>query len=470
LAKSIAMEYPELRCSQLDIDTKAGSEASIQLVEEILSDGKEDQVSWRGQQRHVARLERSGVCGTSGETSIALRADASYLITGGLGGLGLLVARWMIARGARRIILVGRSSASESAEEDLDALRAMGADILVASADVSDESQLGRVISETADDRYPLRGVVHAAGTLDNGLLSQQNSERFIRVMAAKVAGAWNLHQLTADCDLDLFVLFSSVASVLGSPGQANHSAANAFMDSLAHYRCYQGLPGLSINWGAWARVGSAVQYIEDNPLLQGAGAMEPEQGLWILEQLIASDGRQAGVIPIDWSQVAGHSATSPYLAALTKPQGQSQTLEGDFLQQLSAAPVETRSRLLGAYIHTQLANVLGLDPTAPIDTQQGLFDLGMDSLTAVEFRNRVQSGLGCTLSSTLAFNYPSIEAVANYLQQEVLDIEFPAEAGVAASEEDLPAEAEMEALDELSESELAHLLEDELKQIGQDS
>jgi len=241
-------------------------------------------------------------------------------------------------------------------------------------------------------------------------------------------------------------------------------------MDSLVHYRRNRGLAGLSINWGAWARVGSAVQYIEDNPLLQGAGTMEPAQGLWVLEQLIAGDAHQTSVMPIDWSQVAGHNAGSPYLAALTASQEQSHALEGDFLQQIIAASVENRSQLLGAYIQAQLAGVLGLDPAAPIDTQQGLFELGMDSLTAVEFRNRVQMGLGCTLSATLAFNYPSIEAIANYLQQEVLDVEFPAPTDAANLEEDQSGEDELAALDDLSENELASLLEDELKQMGQDS
>ena len=194
------------------------------------------------------------------DRSAAPRADATYLITGGHGGLGLAVARWLVEKGARHLVLLSRSGASSAGEEVAADLAAKGATVTTIQADVSNESDLARALSEIRNTMPPLRGVIHAAGVLDDHLLLNLDAESFRRVLAPKVLGAWNLHTLTADLPLDFFVVFSSVASVLGSPGQANYAAANAFLDGLAHDRRSQGLPCLSINWGPWAEVGMAAR------------------------------------------------------------------------------------------------------------------------------------------------------------------------------------------------------------------
>ena len=183
-------------------------------------------------------------------------AEATYLITGGLGGLGRAVATWLVEQGARHLVLMGRSAPSASAQQTLDALRKAGAHVVVARGDVARADDVASVIESIRMSMPPLRGVVHAAGVLDDGIVAHLDQRRLRDVMAPKVDGAWNLHALTRDVDLDFFVLFSSAASVLGSPGQAHYAAANSFLDALAWHRRAEGRSALSINWGPWAEVG----------------------------------------------------------------------------------------------------------------------------------------------------------------------------------------------------------------------
>ena len=254
LARALALELAEIQCARVDLDPSAGSGDVDALLGEMRSTG-EDEVAYRGADRFVARLQHLS---PAPSRTVALRSDATYLITGGLGALGLHVARWMVDRGARSLVLSGRKGAEGDAKPALDQLRAAGANVIVARADMARREDVQRLLSEIAASHAPLRGIVHAAGVLDDGVLLQQEWERFARVMAPKIAGSWNLHTLTQDLPLDFFVLFSSASSVLGSPGQTNYAAANAFMDALAHLRRSQGLPALSINWGAWSVSGMA--------------------------------------------------------------------------------------------------------------------------------------------------------------------------------------------------------------------
>ncbi|NJQ96784.1 MAG: SDR family NAD(P)-dependent oxidoreductase [Hydrococcus sp. CSU_1_8] len=201
--------------------------------------------------------------------SFFIRKDGSYLITGGLGALGLQIGRWLVQQGAKHLILTGRNQPSQEARETIDQLEKIGTRVNVVQADVSNFDDVKRIIASSPhlpvspSPCLPLRGIIHAAGVLDDGVLLKQNWERFDRVLAPKVRGAWNLHLATQNLPLDFFVCFSSIASLLGSPGQGNYAAANAFMDALAHYRRGLGLPGLTINWGVWADVGMAAQLSE---------------------------------------------------------------------------------------------------------------------------------------------------------------------------------------------------------------
>ncbi|MGK7876651.1 MAG: SDR family NAD(P)-dependent oxidoreductase [Xenococcaceae cyanobacterium] len=352
------------------------------------------------------------------------RGDSTYLITGGMGGLGLLVARWMVDSGARHLVLVGRTPVKDNTQ--LQELERAGAEIIIAQADVSDREQLGRVFSEIENSLPPLRGVIHCAGVLDDGVLQQMNWERFAKVMAPKVMGSWNLHQLTYNKPLDFFILFSSAASLLGSPGQANHAAANAFLDALAYYRQSRGLPGLSINWGTVARVGAAAKRKADERMKQrGILPIEPQQVLEVLEQLLNGTAVEVGVVPIRWSEFLPQSV-EPFFDDFRATVSSSQAQEADFLQQLESVPISERGKLLTAFVSKQLAGVLGFNQDKIINQKQGFFDLGMDSLTSVELRNRLQASLGCSLPPTLTFKYPTLETLVDYLANEVLDFNTP--------------------------------------------
>ncbi len=288
----------------------------------------------------------------------------------------------------------------------------------------------------------PLAGVIHAAGVLDDGILRLQTIERFEKVFAAKVLGAWNLHTLTKQMPLAFFMLFSSTASLFGSPGQANYAAANAFMDGLAHHRHAQGLPALSINWGAWSELGMAAkqQVVQRG----GMGLIPPQQALQVVESLLRGSHVQVGVVPINWSLLAntvGIDSTS-FLAEMMP--NTSALPVGEFRKELEAVPMSERRALLEDHLRAQIADILGWSPES-ISLEQGFFDLGMDSLASVALRNRVQSSLGVTLSATLLFTYSTLEALIDYLAEEVLGI---------TADEALDDESEEMLLDMLSDME----------------
>jgi NAD(P)-dependent dehydrogenase (short-subunit alcohol dehydrogenase family) len=358
-----------------------------------------------------------------------LRGDATYLITGGLGGLGLEVARWMVERGARHLLLVGRRGAAGRGAEAVAALEQAGAKVTVAQADVSQADQLAAALWGMGSSRPRLRGVVHAAGVLDDGVLLQQSWEKFARVMAPKVSGAWNLHRLVEREELDFFVLFSSVSSLLGSPGQANHAAANAFLDALAHHRRALGLPAMSINWGVWSDVGSAAKRnVGARVGLQGMGSFSAAEGIRLLERLLAAGPAQVAVMPVNWPRFRqAMRIASPYFAELdTANQAAPRPLdEGrtDLRKQLQGAPPNQRRKMLLAHVRVQALKVLGLGSAEEIDVRQPLNELGLDSLMAVELRNLLGAGLGGekSLPATLVFDHPSIAELTDYLAQEVL-------------------------------------------------
>ncbi|MGB0126281.1 MAG: SDR family NAD(P)-dependent oxidoreductase, partial [Rhodocyclaceae bacterium] len=276
----VAIEHPELRCHRVDLDPAAAAEPSAaSLLAELDLAAREDQLALRGARRLARRLVSSAPRRESG-AGVSLREDRSYLVTGGLHGLGLRVARWLADRGARHLRLMGRRAPDALAAAEIDALRARGIDVQVVQGDVADAVAVQRAVAEAVP---ALAGVVHSAGALDDGVLASLNWQRFENVLAAKVRGSWNLHRLAGD--LDFLVLFSSGASVGGSAGQANHAAANAFEDALAWYRQAAGLPTLSINWGPWAEIGAAADRKLTQPGL--LDLIAPADGLAALEHLL---------------------------------------------------------------------------------------------------------------------------------------------------------------------------------------
>lgn len=361
---------------------------------------------------------------------ITLVRDATYLITGGLGGLGVLVARWLVEHGANHLVLVSRRGVTPARQAALQTLEELGAQITVVQADVADAAQVADLVTQIKRTHPPLRGVIHAAGVVEDGILAQMTWARFAAVLAPKMLGAWHLHKLTQTEPLDFFVLFSSLTSLIGTAGQANYAAANAFLDGLAHHRRAQQLPALSINWGAWATVGMAAERQLESYLAQrGLELISPEQGLLLLEQMMVRDPIQIGVAPIAWPRLRTTLPTlSPFFSELLAKEGENKAVSAPqatsgarFQQQWLAATEEDRNRLLVTLIREQIGKILGQQETQTVSRTQGFFTLGMDSLAAVELRNYLQTNTGLRLPNTLAFDYPTIDTLATFLTQKLM-------------------------------------------------
>jgi acyl transferase domain-containing protein len=399
------------------------------------------------------------------ETEIKFRKDGSYLIVGGLGGLGWTVARWMAEKGAQHLILAGRSGASAELREQIVALEQTGVQVRVEPVDISQREQVASLLSMIATELPPLRGVIHSAGVLDDSTLLQQTPEKFARVMAPKVAGAWNLHMLTRNTPLDFFVLFSSVASLLGLPGQANHAAANAFLDALARARRAEGLPGLSINWGAWSETGAAtVGTIREQMAQKGIGSITPHTGLQLLEQMILKSPAQAGAMAMNWPRFIEMRAPVPFFENFKPSCDAPQESGSEFLEQLKNSSPHERYSLVVAQVRAQVGKVLGLNASSPVDFRKGFFEIGMDSLTSVELRNRLQASTRRSLPSTLIFDHPNVTALADFLAGELgLALEMAAVPTAEASADAAERSRRSADLEGLSQRELADLLTKQL-------
>jgi len=367
----------------------------------------------------VVSLE-DAVSQRASETSITLRSDATYLITGGLGSLGLLVAQWLVQQGARHLVLTGRRDAPDKARAAIEEMEKIGAQVVVAQADVTRGEQVASVLARIDESMPSLRGIIHAAGVLDDGLLLNLDRERLSTVMAPKVEGAWNLHALTLNRPLDFFVLFSSAASVLGSPGQACYAAAHAFLDALSQHRRALGLPALTINWGPWAAVGMAAQANRGRRLaMRGIDVIPPQQGLQMLEQLLLQqEAAQVMVISANWQQVLdsfGRGREFALLSDLARGKAappvssDAAGADGDLtIAALSAIEPGQRQPLLISHLQKELSTVLGLE-AVEIDPQESLYNLGLDSLMALELKQRLENGLGIELPIESLMQDPSL-------------------------------------------------------------
>ncbi|GAA3070878.1 type I polyketide synthase [Streptomyces glomeratus] len=434
LGRVIGLEQMDLRPVQIDLDPArpVTAQATALAAELALAaaGSDENQIGHRDGTRHLARLTRTAPGTGDGP---AVSPDATYLVTGGLGGLGLETARLLHERGARHLVLAGRGAPGQAADEVIAELRAAGTRVDTAAVDVSDEAALTACLRSIADDPGlpPLRGVLHLAGVLDDGVLGEQTTERFARVHGAKAGGAWLLHRLTQDLPLDFFVLFSSVSSALGAPGQANYAAANAYADGLASYRRGLGLPALAVQWGSWAGAGMSARLGLDEKLERmGEGVIPLRQGVDALGALLGArpEGGAVAVLPIDWPRFLEHQiGPVPFLSGFRQrpAAGAAPAASATFPERLAAEHPRRRHRLLTDTVWEQVVHALGSD--SGLEPDVGLFSLGLDSLGSIELRNRLQTVLGCRLSQTVVFDYPTLASLTGHLA-EVLGIDDDAD------------------------------------------
>jgi acyl transferase domain-containing protein/acyl carrier protein len=357
-------------------------------------------------------------------------ASASYLVTGGCGGIGLKVAEWLVSRGAKQLVLMGRSAPGEQAHAAIAVLEAAGARVTLAQGDVSREADVRHALDAVEASGFPLRGVFHTAGVLDDGVIAEQEWARFAKVMAPKVRGSVLLDELTRGRRLDQFVLFSSTSAVLGAPGQANYAAANAYMDALAQSRRAQGLPALSINWGAWSEVGMAARLgARDQGRMseRGIGMIAPDQGTRVLGYLLRQPSANAIVMPARWPvllQAYAAGAEPPMLRVMAREAGArreagrsvARDAGRDLRSKLNSSTPDQRKDLLISLVRAEVAHVLGFDDGTSLDCGVSFGALGLDSLMALEVRNKLASALGVSLAPSVLFEHPSVGEIANYL------------------------------------------------------
>jgi NADPH:quinone reductase-like Zn-dependent oxidoreductase/aryl carrier-like protein len=362
------------------------------------------------------------------QEDIAFHPDATYLITGGFGGLGLTLARWIIEHGGRNVVLMSRSGAtSAEAQQALEELQQTGARVVAAKADVTSETQLADVLADIDRTMPPLRGIFHTAMVLEDGIVLQLSAESFRKVMAPKMDGTWNLHVQTANRTLDFFVLLSSVSSLLGNPGQANYVAANTFLDAFAHYRRSLGLPANTINLGHVAETGYVSRQEALSELLTQRGILgfSSKQAMAALGRVLQKNPIQIGMMRMDWHKVATSTSRAEVPQRLSsligasgiEPQGGE---EGSRLREalLHATP-EEREAIVQTYIREQVARVLGASP-AKLDIDRPLNELGLDSLMSVELKNRVEGDGVLSLPMGALMQSPTINSLSTAMLNQL--------------------------------------------------
>jgi myxalamid-type polyketide synthase MxaE and MxaD len=435
----------------IDLEAGTSSEAETRrLLGEISHPDGEDQIALRSGARYVARIERSAPPNTRGEAAHVTQ-EGAYLITGGLGVLGLQVADWLVRGGAKHLVLIGRSglpeaSAGQNATLDpalaaktvaIQALERSGATVRAVQADVADLAQMRAVFEQICNQSPPLRGIIHTAAEITGRTLQEMNLEVLRAGLRAKVAGTWVLHELTQAMDLDFFVLFSSTTSLLGSRYLAHYAAANQFLDAFAHFRRALGKPALTINWGIWEQIPGAAAQPDGGQIRAEAAAGQPSveqfglrgmpapEALAAMGWLMRTGAVQNSVAAIDWGVLKpAYEArrARPMLEAIKvrSPKGQVTAQGTDLLRRLAGASPAQRHKLLLGYLSGEVAKVLGQDAGYAPDPQRGFLEMGIDSLMVMELLKDLKRDWGLTLCPREIYERPSVEALAKYLGDEV--------------------------------------------------
>ncbi|MFJ1991641.1 type I polyketide synthase [Streptomyces asiaticus] len=436
LGRVAGLEHPRLWGGLVDLPETFDERAAARLSG-VLGGGAgefEDQVAVRTSGVFTRRLVRATAPRT---TARPWSARGSVLVTGGTGGVGSQVARWLAGAGAEHLVLTSRRGPeADGAAELRDELTALGADVTIAACDTADREALAAVLA-AIPERYPLSAVVHAAGVLDDGVLDAMSVERVAGVLRPKVAGARNLHELTEGLDLSAFVLFSSLAGAIGGAGQGSYAAANAYLDALAQQRRAQGLAATSVAWGPWAEGGMAVDgALEDRLRRGGMAAMTPELAVKALQQALDLQETHLAIADLDWERfVPSYTAVRASRLLDEVPEARrilEAATSGGATTQFETGGSELRERLAGMseaeqeralleLVTTQVAMVLGFPSVESVESQRAFRELGFDSLTAVELRNRLDAATGLRLPATIVFDHPTPVALARRLRTDVV-------------------------------------------------
>ncbi|MGB8479151.1 MAG: type I polyketide synthase [Acidobacteriaceae bacterium] len=434
IGRVLGLEAPGQYGGLIDLDPGMTPLAAAKsLLDELLGADREDQVAYREGQRLVARLKHSSLKGPIKQTKTEICGDGSYLIVGGLGGVGLQVAQWIAKRRPGHVVLLSRtgigSDAGPYAEErrkTINEIEALGVHMTVVEGDVASTVDMNLLFDRFGVEFPPLRGVFHAATDVSGAMISDLTEETIDRMLRAKVLGTWVLHRQTKSLDLDFFLMFSSAASLLGAKGLAHYAAANQFQDSFAHYRRNLGLSAMSVNWGAWDRM--RLVRSEDQTRFSETGLlpMASEKVFDMFGKLIDSSRAQMMIADVDWTvlkPVLESQRTRPLLEKLGHVHGAQTQIRvasvphaASLLAVMDQTP-ENRRRSIEDFVQEQAAQVLGFRRDEVLPIAVPLTDLGLDSLMAVDLKNRLQAGLGQNLSPTVVFDYPSVSEMVGLLE-----------------------------------------------------
>ncbi|MRH92287.1 SDR family NAD(P)-dependent oxidoreductase [Nocardia sp. SYP-A9097] len=420
LVRTAQTEHP----GQFVIADLDGDDASVAALPAAIASG-EPQLAVRSGVAYQARLGRVPRADEP-ETPVWERGG-TVLITGGTGAIGRHIARHLVSEhGVRRLVLTGRRGlAADGAGALRDELTALGADIDIVACDVADRDRVAALLAGIPA-AHPLTAVVHAAGVLDDGVIGAMTSQRLREAMRPKADAALHLHELTAGTELSAFVMFSSIAGVFGGMGQANYAAANAFLDALAHRRRAQGLPAAALDWGLWTTEGGMSGSLDEADLRRiargGILAFTPEDGVRLFDLAVAADEPAALPLRLDLEATAA-AGYPPMLRGLIRPR--SRRVAGaaateSIAHRLRGRNTAERERILLDLVRLQAATVLGFGDPEAVDDDRGLLEIGFDSLTAVELRNRLNAATGLRLPATLLFDYPTSAGVAKHLAAEL--------------------------------------------------
>jgi 3-oxoacyl-(acyl-carrier-protein) synthase/NAD(P)-dependent dehydrogenase (short-subunit alcohol dehydrogenase family)/SAM-dependent methyltransferase len=455
LVRSLNAEHPTLGATLIDLDRERRLDSAAVMDELLATEPDADrEIALRAGGRFVPRFVPTR---PSPGASPLVRDEGTYVVTGAFGGIGSEIARWLARRGARQVVLTSRRTDHANAAALIADLERDGARVRAIAADLSCPDDTSRLFAEIRRDLPPVRGVCHASMVLANALFTDMTWDLFQRAYRPKVLGAWNLHRETRDLALDWFVICSSMASFVAEPGVSNYVSAHTFVDALAGYRRSLGLPAQSLNWGVWAGTGVAAGGVERDLAAQGIIGFSIEEGLAHLEAALR-DGRSGlAIAHVDWAHFPGPGRKAPAMFERVVRPAAVEAAASDIVDRLSLLPPNERRRLLLAHVQALTAEVLGLPPGTPLDPARGFFDLGMDSLTSMMLRNRLQATVGCALSSTATFQYPTLERLAHHLAADV-------EAGAATREPAVEAADEPASIDSrylsMSEDDLADRLD----------
>ena len=420
--RTAVLEHPQVWRGLIDLAAQASPAAQAEsIVREIKRTSSEDQVALRNGERFVPRLVRVPARAPP-LPAFGIKPDSRYLIAGGLGKLGLKVAKWLVDLGARHLVLTGRrglADASAAVVATVEALRSSGARIDILPVDIADEAQM-QILCEHLRQGPKLGGIIAAAGAFSRAPLASTDFHSMAQLLRAKVAGTWMLSELAREFDPDIFVLFSSITSLFGTREAAPYAAACQFQDSFAAYRRQTGKHALSINWGLWDETG-ADRDSEETFRLSGNRIMETKEALSALEYLLAGDGTQKMVASIDWSILKPLNETrkkKPFLEGL----GTSAVVasgQAALRTRFFGALPENREAVVETCVLGVVAGILGMqiDSIAP---EMNFAEMGMDSLMASAMRNRLQTQAGLGLPNTLSYDYPTIRGLSAYLRERL--------------------------------------------------